>query len=202
VRADQVIPFDYDHTGKLDHLLFYRAGQGIVGIWTNVMGKLSPVQLKAVAGLGSSSVDSTEQALAFDYEHSGKLDHLVVYRPGRGEVAILNNEGGAFSRVYEGQGLGGYDLKSPNDRMLALDYDGSGKLDHLLLYRPGAGVASIVKNANGTFCPVYQAQGLAGYDIMSINDRALAFDFHSSGKLDHLVFYRPGTGIARVIRLR
>jgi len=202
VRADQVIPFDYDHTGKLDHLLFYRAGQGIVGIWTNVMGKLSPVQLKAVAGLGSSSVDSTEQALAFDYEHSGKLDHLVVYRPGRGEVAILNNEGGAFSRVYEGQGLGGYDLKSPNDRMLALDYDGSGKLDHLLLYRPGAGVASIVKNANGTFCPVYQAQGLAGYDIMSINDRALAFDFHSSGKLDHLVFYRPGTGIARVIRLQ
>jgi hypothetical protein len=86
--------------------------------------------------------------------------------------------------------------------MLALDYDGSGKLDHLLLYRPGADVASIVKNANGTFRPVYQAQGLAGYDIMSIHDRALAFDFNSSGKLDHLVFYRPGAGIARVIRHR
>jgi len=202
VRADQVIPFDYDHTGKLDHLLFYRAGQGIVGIWTNVAGKLSPVPLEAVAGFGSSPVDSTEQALAFDYDHSGKLDHLVIYRPGRGEAAILKNEGGAFSRVYEGQGLGGFDLRSPNDRMLALDYEGSGKLDHLLLYRPGVGVASIVKNANGTFRPVYQAQGLAGYDIMSIHDRALAFDFDGSGKLDHLVFYRPGTGIARVIRLR
>ena len=80
--------------------------------------------------------------------------------------------------------------------MLALDYDGSGKLDYLLLFRPGAGVASIVQNADGTFCRVYQGQGLAG------NDRALAFDFHDSGKLDHLVFYRPGTGIARVIHFR
>jgi hypothetical protein len=86
--------------------------------------------------------------------------------------------------------------------MLALDYDGSGKLDHLLLNRPGAGVASIVRNADGTFRPAYQGQGLAGYDIMSIEDRALAFDFHGSGKLDHLVFYRPGTGIARVIHFR
>ena len=202
VLADQVIPFDYDHTGRLDPLLFYRAGQGIVGIWTDVMGRLSPVQLQAVAGLGSRSADSTEQAFAFDYDHSGKLDHLVVYRPGHGEVVILKNVGGAFSQVYEGQGLGGYDLKSPNDRMLALDYDGSGKLDYLLLFRPGAGVASIVQNADGTFCPVYQGQGLAGYDIMSINDRALDFDFHDSGKLDHLVFYRPGTGIARVIHFR
>jgi DNA-binding winged helix-turn-helix (wHTH) protein len=112
-------------------------------------------------------------------------------------------------------GIGGYDLKSRDDLAFGFDYDHSGKVDHrvfyrpgtggiwiVVLYRPGAGVASIVKNANGTFCPVYQAQGLAGYDIMSINDRALAFDFHSSGKLDHLVFYRPGTGIARVIRLR
>ena len=202
VHADQVIPFDYDHTGKLDHLLFYRAGQGVVGIWTNVEGKLSSVQLKADAGVESSLVDSTEQALAFDYDHSGKPDHLVIYRPGRGEVEILRNERGAFSGVYQGQGLGGYDLKSPNDRMLALDYDGTGRLDHLLLYRPGAGVVSIVENAGGTFRQVYQAQGLAGYDIMSIRDRALAFDFDSSGKLDHLVFYRPGAGIARVIRLR
>lgn len=49
---------------------------------------------------------------------------------------------------------------------------------------------------------MYEAQGLAGYDIMSIRDRALAFDFDASGKLDHLVFYRPGAGIARLIRLR
>jgi DNA-binding winged helix-turn-helix (wHTH) protein len=202
VLADQVIPFDYDHTGKLDHLLFFRPGQGIVGVWTNVTGKLSPVHVQTVAGLGSNSASSTEQALAFDYDHSGKLDHLIVYRPGAGDVVILKSVGGAFTPVYEGQGIGGYDLKSPSDRMLALDYDGSGKLDHLLLYRPGAGVASIVENADGTFRPVYQGQGLAGYDIMSVYDRALAFDFDRSGKLDHLVFYRPGTGIARVIRFR
>jgi hypothetical protein len=34
-------------------------------------------------------------------------------------------------------GIGGYDLKSPADRAFAFDYDSSGKLDHLALYRPG-----------------------------------------------------------------
>jgi DNA-binding winged helix-turn-helix (wHTH) protein len=201
--ADQVIPFDYDHSGKPDHLLFYRSGQGIVGTWTNIDGRLSPVEAHDVNGLGHPlPALASEQAFAFDYDHAGKLDYLVVYRPGEGTAVILRNLGGAFAPVYEGQGLGGQDLKSPNDRMLAFDYDGSGKLDHLLLYRPGAGVVSILENAHGTFRPMYQGQGFAGYDFMSINDRALAFDFVGSGKLDHLAFYRPGSGIARIVRLR
>jgi len=46
-----------------------------------------------------------------------------------------------FAAVYQqgdpGNGIGGYDLKSPADRVFAFDYVGSGKLDHLALYRPG-----------------------------------------------------------------
>jgi DNA-binding winged helix-turn-helix (wHTH) protein len=203
VLADQVIPFDYDHSGKADHLLFYRSGGGILGVWTNFGGKLSQLSVQGVAGLGRLPAGSgAEQAFAFDYDHSGKPDHLAVYRPGDGAVSILRNQGGAFSPVYQGPGLGGYDLKSPSDRMIGFDYDASGKLDHLLIYRPGAGVASILENANGTFRQLYQGQGFAGYDLMSVDDRALAFDFGGSGKLDHLVFYRPGTGIARIVQLR
>jgi hypothetical protein len=73
------------------------------------------------------------QALAFDYDHSGKLDHLVFYRPGAGTIAILKNLEGAFVPVYEGRGIGGYDLKSASDRVLAFDYEHSGRSDHLLL---------------------------------------------------------------------
>ena len=80
------------------------------------------------------------------YSHSitmgaGKLDHLVLYRPNTGTIWILKkNNDGNFSPVYPegdpGHGIGGYDLRSPADRVFAFDYDGSGKLDHLVLYRP------------------------------------------------------------------
>jgi DNA-binding winged helix-turn-helix (wHTH) protein len=203
VLADQVFAFDYDHSGRADHLLFYQSGQGIVGVWTNVGGQLAQVGERGVQSLvGAPSPIAGEQAFAFDHDHSGKLDHLVVYRPGDGAVAIFRNTNGAFTPVYRGQGLGGYDLKSVNDRMLAVDYDGSGKLDHLLLYRPGAGVAAILRNSQGIFTPVFQGQGLGGYDLMSVSDRALAFDFDGSGKLDHLLLYRPGMGVARIVQFR
>jgi hypothetical protein len=56
----------------------------------------------------------------------------------------------SFSPVYRegdpGKGIGGYDLKSPNDLAFAFDYDHSGKLDHLVLYRPGTGTIWILKN--------------------------------------------------------
>ncbi|MFE7077408.1 hypothetical protein ACFU96_45760, partial [Streptomyces sp. NPDC057620] len=48
------------------------------------------------------------------------------------------------------------DMMEPADRAFAFDYDHSGKLDHLVLYRPGIGTISIVRNGAGVFRPVYQ----------------------------------------------
>lgn len=54
-----------------------------------------------------------------------------------------------FFAVYAqgdpGSGIGGYDLKSSADIAFAFDYDSSGKLDHLALYRPGTGTIWIVR---------------------------------------------------------
>jgi hypothetical protein len=128
---------------------------------------------------------------------------LVLYRPGTGTIRIQQNANGVFSPVYHegdpGNGIGGYDLKSPADRVFAFDYNGSGKLDHLVLYRPGTGTIWILeKNVNGVFSPVYHegdpGNGIGGYDLKSPADRVFAFDYNGSGKLDHLVLYRPGTG--------
>jgi hypothetical protein len=59
-------------------------------------------------------------------------------------MSILRNSNGIFSPVYQqgnpGSDIGGYDLGPPVDRAFVFDYDSSGKLDYLALYRPGRSV--------------------------------------------------------------
>src|SRR5215211_146683 len=40
---------------------------------------------------------------------------------------------------------------------------------------------------------LYRGGGIGNYDLLNVADRIVAFDYNSSGKLDHLVLYRPGT---------
>jgi hypothetical protein len=199
--AEQMFAFDYDHSGKLDHLVLDRPGTGTMEIWTNSECRLSPVRTIHVPDDGTGPGDSQQsayQAFAVDYDHSGKLDHLVICRPGLGTAAIFKNSGGISTPVYEVHGIGGYDLKSANDRALAFDYGHTGKLDHLLLYRPGTGIVSVLKNTGGTFTPAYAGMGIGDYDLKHPDDRVLAFDYDHAGRLDHLLLYRPGTGSVQI----
>ena len=209
--ADQVFAFDYDGSGKQDHLALYRPGTGTMWILKNTGGVFSPVYQQGDPGNGIGGYDlrsPADRAFAFDYDGSGKQDHLALYRPGTGTMWILKNTGGVFSPVYQqgdpGNGIGGYDLRSPADRAFAFDYDGSGKQDHLALYRPGTGTMWILKNTGGVFSPVYQqgdpGNGIGGYDLRSPADRAFAFDYDGSGKQDHLALYRPGTGTMWILK--
>ena len=149
------------------------------------------------AGIGTYDLASPQdQAVPFDYNHSGKLDHLITYRPGTGIVYILERRANnSFAPVYSSRtGIGSYDLASTLDRIVPFDYDHSGKLDHLLLYRPGSHIVYIVKHAaDGSFTPVFASHsGIGGYDLAQPADQVIAFDYDHSGKLDHLVLYRPG----------
>jgi hypothetical protein len=205
--ADISFPFDYTSSGKLDHIVLYRPGVGTCWILANNGGFFSPVfkQGDPGGGIGGFDLKSVaDRGLAFDYNSSGKLDHLVFYRPGKGAIFILRNNNGTLSPVYakgdDGHfgGIGGYDIRSPADRIFAFDYNSSGRLDHLCCYRPGTGTMWILRHTNGTFAPVYAqgdpGQGIGGYDLKSPNDRAFAFDWDSSGRMDHIALYRPGTG--------
>jgi len=154
-------------------------------------------------GIGGYDISSTaDRMIAFDYNSSGKQDHLLLYRPGTGVVWILQNTGGRFSPVFtSSSGIGGYDLKSTADQIIPFDYDSSGKMDHLLLYRPGGGAVYILKNVAATFVPVYgSANGIGGYNMASAADLIIPFDYNSSGKQDHLLLYRPGTGICWILQ--
>jgi hypothetical protein len=144
------------------------------------------------------------QVIAFDYNSSGKMDHLFLCAPGTGCYAILQNSSGTFTAVgpvSNGSGIDGYDLADPMDRVCAFDYDSSGKLDHLVLYRPGTGTIFILRNNHdGSFSAMYnQGNGIGGFDLSSPADRVFAFDYDSSGKMDHLVLYRPGTGAIYIV---
>ena len=204
--ADLAFAFDYDGSGKMDHLALYRPSTGTIWILKNVAGNFSPVYHQGDPGNGIGGFDlksPADRAFAFDNNGSGKMDHLALYRPGTGKIWILKNVAGNFSPVYHqgdpGNGIGGFDLKSPADRAFAFDNNGSGKMNHLALYRPGTGTIWILnKDSAGNFSPVYHqgdpGNGIGGYDLKSPADLAFAFDYDSSGKMDHLALYRPGTG--------
>ena len=208
---DQAFAYDYDSSGKLDHLVLYRPGKGAIFILRNGGGNFQPVYAQGVPGNGIGGYDlksGADRVFSFDYDSSGKPDHLVLYRPGTGTIWILRNNGGNFQPVYAqgapGNGIGGYDLKADYDQAFAYDYDSSGKLDHLVLYRPGKGAIFILRNGGGNFQPVYAqgvpGNGIGGYDLQSGADRVFSFDYDSSGKPDHLVLYRPGTGTIWILR--
>jgi len=135
----------------------YRPGTGIAWILKhNSDGTFSDIywqgQSSTGYGLGSSpnfdyDLSSTaDRGFAFDYDSSGKQDHLAFYRPGASIFWAFQNSGGIFSAVYAtNTGVGvqpnpTYDLTSPADQIFPFDWDGSGKQDHLVLYRPGTGI--------------------------------------------------------------
>jgi DNA-binding winged helix-turn-helix (wHTH) protein len=202
--ADRAFAFDYDHSGKQDHLVLYRLGTETICILKNEgEGVFTPVYQYSGSHSGSSpqNPDAPSQSLAFDYDHSGKLDYLVRYRPGGRSLEILSNIDGTFSPVstvsVSGAGMAGAAMPAA-DQLFAFDYDHSGKLDHLLLYWPGEGKAVILKNTGGVFIAVYESHSIRSAEIDSAQDRALPFDYQHTGSLDHLLLYRPGTGLFRV----
>ncbi len=177
------------------------------------IGKLSLAILAAVLlptpaifgqgyGIGGYDLASpADQIIAFDYNSTGKADHLLLYRPGTGIVWILANNNGSFTPVFASfNGIGGYDLKSTNDRIFALDYNSTGHMDHLVCYRPGAGIIYILANNGGAFYPVLTSTaGIGGFDLMTTSDIGFAYDANGDGRYDSIVFYRPGTHVAYVM---
>jgi hypothetical protein len=211
--ADRAFAFDFNGSGKLDHVVFYRPGTGTIWILRNNKGIFTPIVHVGDPGNGIGGYDlksTADRAFAFDFDGSGKLDHLVFYRPGTGTVWILkNNHDGTFAKVFPqgngNNGIGGYDLLSPDDRLFAFDFAGTGKLDHIVAYRPGTGTIWILRsNHDGTFKAIVHegapGNGIGGFDLKSTADRGFAFDWDATGRLDHLAFYRPGTGTIWVLR--
>ena len=236
--ADRAFAFDYEGTGNLDDLVLYRPGTGIIWIlqggWVQQPGSSNPTRTYTMVypqpgqggnGIGGYNLTNpADRVFAFDCESSGNLDDLVLYRPGTGIIWILQaawvQQPGSSTptRTYTNlvypapssapEGIGGFPLSWYLDQAFAFDYYGTGKQDHLVLFSPGVGSIFIVQNDGfGAFSPTVAnlgdgplVGGLAGFDFWATVDQAFAFDFNGTGHLDHLVFYRPGTGAVSIIR--
>ena len=193
---------------KLDHIVLYRPGTGTIWIIRNNQGTFAPIYAGNQGIGGYDLASTTDRIFTFDYDHNGRQNYLVLYRPGTGTMWILKNNAGNFEPVYQqgdpGNGIGGYDLQSYGDLAFAFDYDHSGNQDHMVLYRPGEGTLWILKNNAGKFEPVYKqgdpGNGIGGYDLASGADRAFAFDYEHSGKMDYIVLYRPGEGALFILK--
>ena len=201
--------FDFDSSGKLDHLVFYHPKQdstnqkAIYIIKSNGDETFTDRYSSDSIGEFNLTAHQIVRGFAFDFDSSGKLDHLVFYCPGEQIVYIFKSNGdGTFTQRYPtqanpvGTGIGGYNLASSSDQGFAFDYEGTGKLDYLVFFRPTHGAISIIKsNGDGTFSAVYPMDdpgtGIAGCTFADPNTRGFAFDLNGSGKLDHLVFYYP-----------
>jgi hypothetical protein len=108
---------------------------------------------------GYDLLSTSNSAVAFDFDHTGKMDHIVLYRPGTGTIWILKHDGDYFIPVFrqgdpgDDTGIGGFNFDDPVDAAFAFDYDGTSRQDHLVVYRPGTGVIEIMKNTGGAFTP-------------------------------------------------
>jgi len=216
--------FDFDSSGKLGHLVFYHPKQdstdqkAIYIIKSNGDETFTDRYSSDSIGGFNLTAHQIVRGFAFDFDSSGKLDHLVFYCPGEQIVYIFKSNGdGTFMQRYPTQanpvrtGIGGYNLASSSDQGFAYDYEGTGKLNYLVFFRPTRGAISIIKsNGDGTFSAVYQvddpgtslppATGIAGCTFADPNTRGFAFDLNGSGNLDHLVFYYPNQNSIYIIQ--
>lgn len=135
-----------------------------------------------------------------DFDGDGD-DDLMVYRPGSRIFYLFEYREGRYDVVsYGSGGFLNYDLSSPYDRAIKLDYNGDG-FDDLLLYRPGSRISYIMRSeGNGNFTNIYvSGAGFMSYDLNSLADKIISTDYNNDGR-DDVVCYRPGSRIVQVYR--
>lgn len=195
--ADKVVAFDYAHSGRADHLLMYRPGSNVVQVVRRNADGMYAQVFRSTTGLGDWALDNpVDKIIAFDLEGSGKLDDLLVYRVGVGSAEVPNyavfsrDSTGQFVRKHEG--AWGQARNNPEAQVVAIDHDGTGKMDDLLQYDPSSGGTAAVVNPRTWGYSLPHATSLGGWTFAA-GDRVVPFDRDHDGKTDDLFVYRPGT---------
>jgi hypothetical protein len=209
----RVIRFDIGDGNGSDCLFTYDVGSGNVSL-TKVNGSTSTT---IYSGSGIPTANSTPfdvrqgsavtdyynevggvHIIPYDANGTGHEDHLLIYIPGTGYAEVLSYLGnGSWYETYQsGSGIGGYNLTSPYDKIIAYDY-GSGYKNALICYRPGYGNIWVLKQTGTTSIPAFTAVvegsgGIAGYDLKGPTDQLVAIGGNAGAM--NLVAYRPSVG--------
>ncbi len=187
--------FDFESTGKLDHLVFNQKSKVI----SVMKGNKANLTLSEKLNTSALKKKEDDQVFAIDFESTGKTDHLAVFSYGSKTLSFYKKNGETMALVMTW-------TKVPfgkNDRLFAFDFESTGKADHLAWYGLDSNGFHVFKKAGdeqkSKSVPysidwiAYSTQwGVAGYQPFGYYDQIFPFDFDGSGKLDHLVIYRPG----------
>jgi len=137
----------------MDHVALYRPGDAVFSVVKNDKGTFTSVWTSPGQGLGHYNLaDHRDTAFAYDWAHTGRRNHIALYRPGTGTFWVVARDGDdgwkpVFHKGDPGDGVGGFDLMSYDDKVFAFDYGGEGKMVHLVVYRKnGTGTIWILKH--------------------------------------------------------
>jgi hypothetical protein len=185
----------------------YRPGTGLVVIARHNADNTFSTVFRSTTGIGGFDLLVAQDRLVpFDYDRTGKLDALLAYRPGhRIAFVIRHATGTSFTTAWSSfTGLPGFDLSNTRDLVTPYDYDYTGKLDHLVFYRPGGRLVGIYRKGSAAApAAVYTGtNGIGGYDVAVASDRIVAFDADHSGGANSLLLTRPGWKVAYVVGRR
>lgn len=218
---DIIVPFDFYGTGKSTQLMCYRPGGKACWVMNNSGGSSAPLfapVYRSSSGIGEEGgwnfdlSESRDLVLPFDFNGSGIKDGVICYRPGSGVVYTFNrdltntkfaSQGISTSGIwdYNAVPIQHYDMSSTSDRIIPYDIVSSGATNNIVCYRAGGGVCYMFHGYDGlygTFAYGTTAgigSGTTYYDLSSSNDKVFAYDCNGTGKLDHLVCYRPGGSV-------
>lgn len=200
-RTSHALPGDFDGNGKTDVFVY---APGSAQAWVALGTPNGVYTPEACAGVGFHGYDFwdfNDQALVLDHD-GNNVDDLLFYRPGGGATYLMhsNNDGTFWAQYASGNGIGGFDMWDTRDRAVRLDFDGDNR-DDILMYRRGTGVVYVARsNGDGSYSNVFASGwGIGGYAMNGSNDQVLVFDYDGDNR-DDLFIYRPGWGVASVVR--
>lgn len=185
-------------------------------------------------GVPTSSVngfpiaDAGGRVVAFDDDDGTGLSNLLCYDLVSGSVNLVHVSGGTLTNVWAQQtgfvmdnaptfhiDQATWDNAATDNynevggvHVTAMDLNGSGHQDHIVVYIPGKGIAMILQPSTsvaGEWHMVwptngaYSTSGIAGYDLKGPTDKILAYGINSASK-NGLVVYRPGNGFFWVLQ--
>jgi hypothetical protein len=217
----RVIRYDIGDGNGSDCLFTYDIGTGSVSLTqVSASGSTNIYDNAGIPILGTSPFDvRTDNAdvtdnynevggvhiIPYDATGSGHEDHLLMYIPGRGIVYLFAYAGnGQWQQLWSsGTGIGGYNLTGYYDKIIAYDWQGTGRKKDLICYRPGSGIFWVLVNTGTASAPVWTPRvqsngGVGGFDLKGTMDQLVAFDGYQTGYMG-LMAYRPSYGYVWVM---
>ncbi|NUP47415.1 MAG: hypothetical protein HOW97_08880 [Catenulispora sp.] len=210
VTDDRVFPYDWSGSGRADHLVLYRPSQNIV--WVVGRSGLPDGSFQRVFDNKNNQFQTGllpgDQLIAYDYNGTGSADHLVLYRSSDKMIQVMRRQNDGFQSLWQGAVTGDI-VQTDATRIFGFDFTGTGSPTHVVLYTPGqrsVGILASNAGSGGGFTTVYASlkngagPGIGGYDFADARDQLTPYDYTGKGAADHLVAYRPGTGVVWILQ--